>query len=221
MSSPYKIPLVDLRAQHGKLRSKIRQAIDEVVETQQFILGPAVTRFEEQMAAYLRSRFAVGVASGSDALLLALMALNIGPGDGVIVTPFTFFSTVSSITRLGATPFFVDIDPESYLISAEAAEECLDKRTRIEGDPSIDSTAGLRLKAILPVHLFGRSCDMAAFGSLAKKYHMRIVEDVAQGCGARTMIGSQAKNVTGAPQRCNARTARAFSWRFGSTRPTR
>jgi dTDP-4-amino-4,6-dideoxygalactose transaminase len=193
VSSPYKIPLVDLRAQHGKLGSEIRSAIDQVLETQQFILGPAVNRFENQMADYLQCRFALGVASGSDALLLALMALHIGPGDGVIVTPFTFFSTVSSITRLGATPLFVDIDPESYLMSSEAAKKWLDERSRIEGDQTFDFRTGLRLKAVLPVHLFGRCCDMAEFASLAKNYRLQIVEDVAQACGARTMIGGQAK----------------------------
>ena len=99
--------------------------MDEVMESQQFILGPAVKSFEEQISAYLRCAYAVGVASGSDALLLALMALDIGPGDGVITTPFTFFSTVSAITRLGATPLFVDIDPESYLISPAVVERFL------------------------------------------------------------------------------------------------
>ncbi|HSK29245.1 MAG TPA: DegT/DnrJ/EryC1/StrS family aminotransferase, partial [Candidatus Limnocylindria bacterium] len=109
--SPDQIPIVDLRAQHEQIRGEVRRALDQVVEAQQFILGPTVRTFEEQMAAYLGCTHAVGVASGSDALLLALMALGIGPGDGVITTPFTFFSTVSSITRLGATPLFVDIDP--------------------------------------------------------------------------------------------------------------
>src|SRR6185295_6392675 len=98
-----RIPIVDLRAQYARIRTEVRSAIDEVMESQQFILGPTVAQFEAQMASYLNCRQAVGVASGSDALLLALMALDIGPGDAVITTPFTFFSTVSSITRLGAT----------------------------------------------------------------------------------------------------------------------
>src|SRR5574342_98981 len=117
--SPYKIPIIDLRAQYAGLRSQIHQAVDEVLESQRFILGPAVDRFEEQMARYLGCKQAIGVGSGSDALLLALMALDVGPGDSVLVTPFTFFSTVSAITRLGATPLFIDIDPESYLLSAQ------------------------------------------------------------------------------------------------------
>ena len=190
---PYKIPIVDLRAQYAGLRSEIRQAVDAVFESQQFILGPAVKRFEEQMAAYLGCEHAVGVASGSDALLLALMALDVGPGDGVLVTPFTFFSTVSSITRLGATPIFVDIDPDNYLLSAKATAAFLDERGRLERSQTLDGKTGLRLKALLPVHLFGECCAMTEFTALAEKYHLRIVEDVAQACGARVSIAGQSK----------------------------
>ena len=110
----FKIPIVDLRAQYSQIRDEVRRAVDEVSETQQFILGPAVKEFEDRMGAYLGCGSTVGVASGSDALLLALMALGVGPGDAIITTPFTFFSTVSSITRLGAKPLFVDIDPDDY-----------------------------------------------------------------------------------------------------------
>jgi dTDP-4-amino-4,6-dideoxygalactose transaminase len=112
-----KIPIVDLRAQYASIRDQVRSAIDRVAESQQFILGPAVAQFEAEMAGFLGCEHAVGVASGSDALLLALMALGVGPGDAVITTPFTFFSTVSSITRLGARPLLVDIDSDSYLLS--------------------------------------------------------------------------------------------------------
>ena len=129
--TPYKIPIVDLRAQYAKMRDELRSAIDEVTESQQFILGPAVTRFETQIADYLHCGHAVGVASGSDALLLALMALDIGSGDAVITTPFTFLSTVSSITRLGATPLFVDIDDDDYSLSAKALGQLLSERGRI------------------------------------------------------------------------------------------
>lgn len=192
-SQPYKVPLVDLRAQYAGLRSEIRQAVDEVLESQQFILGPAVKHFEDQMVAYLGSDHSIGVASGSDALLLALMALEVGPGDAVLVTPFTFFSTVSSITRLGATPLFVDIDPENYLLSAEATAAFLDERGRRESAQPLDAKTGLRLKALLPVHLFGQCCAMKEFAALAEKYHLRIVEDVAQACGARTTVAGHAK----------------------------
>ena len=185
---PIKVPTVDLRAQYSQLPSEIREAIDEVLETQQFILGPAVKRFEGEMAAYLGGGFAVGVASGTDALLLALMALDIGPGDGVIVPPFTFFSTVSSITRLGATPLFVDSDPESYLLSPVGAAAYVEERCRRDGGQLTESKSRLRVRAVLPVHLFGQCCAMTAFLTLAKKYQLSVIEDVAQACGARTTI---------------------------------
>lgn len=181
---PYKIPLVDLPAQYRKIRAEIRQAIDEVADSQQFILGPAVRRFEDQMAGFLKTKAAIGVASGTDALLLALTALDIGPGDGVLVPPFTFFSSVSSITRLGATPLFVDIEPEGYLIDPAAAAEFLSARCRREGEWYVEPRSRVRVKALLPVHLFGRCCPMSECLTIAKKYRLRIVEDVAQACGA-------------------------------------
>jgi dTDP-4-amino-4,6-dideoxygalactose transaminase len=182
---PFKIPIVDLRAQYAAIREQVRAAFDQVNESQQFILGPAVQNFETQMAAYLNCGNAVGVASGSDALLLTLMALGIGPGDAVITTPFTFFSTVSSITRLGAVPWFVDIDPESFLLSAKLVEaglaEAKSKRT------------GQRVRAILPVHLFGQCCAMNDLLALARKNRLYVIEDVAQACGARMVIGRETK----------------------------
>ena len=190
---PYKIPIVDLQAQYENLRAEIREAIETVLESQQFILGPAVRDFEDQMQRLLRCGFAVGVASGSDALLLALMALDIGPGDAVIVPPFTFFSTVSSITRLGAIPLFIDIDRESFLLSAPAVEQFLSQGSRAQDGQTIDSKTGHRLNALLPVHLFGQACDMAKFNSLAKQYRLRIVEDVAQACGARVSVDGESK----------------------------
>lgn len=183
-AGPYHVPIVDLRAQYGAIRDEVRQAMDEVVESQLFILGPAVQSLEAQMASYLGCGHAVGVASGSDALLLALMALGIGPGDRVITTPFTFFSTVSSITRLGATPLFIDIDPETYLISPLAVEQFF-----AEGrwNPSV------RIKACLPVHLFGQTCAMARLTALAARFDFHIVEDVAQACGARLPMAGQSR----------------------------
>jgi dTDP-4-amino-4,6-dideoxygalactose transaminase len=175
------------------MRAEVLSAIDEVLESQQFVLGPAVSRFEEQMAQYLGCAHAAGVASGSDALLLALMALDIGPGDGVIVTPFTFFSTVSAITRLGATPLFVDIEPSNYLISAGAVEKFLAQRARRENNRTMDAKTGLSIKALLPVHLFGRCCAMAELLPVAQKFGLRVVEDVAQACGARNKIAGAEK----------------------------
>lgn len=192
-SAPFQIPIVDLRAQYATIREQVRHAIDEVNDSQQFILGPAVSKFEAQMAAYLRCLHTVGVASGSDALLLALMALGIGPGDAVITTPFTFFSTVSSITRLGAKPLFIDIDPDTYLISARGIEELLQQRGQKARGGARDGKTGLRIKAILPVHLFGQCCTMNELIALARTYGLQIVEDVAQACGARKVIGGTIK----------------------------
>jgi len=183
-----KIPIVDLRAQYAAIRDQVREAIDTVAESQQFILGPAVNQFETEMATFLGCQHAVGVASGSDALLLALMVLGIGPGDAVITTPFTFFSTVSSITRLGATPLFVDIDSDSYLLSAAKLKAFLRDRGVIKQDQTVDAKTGKHIKALLPVHLFGQVCDMGSLVTLAEAFHLQIVEDVAQACGARVAV---------------------------------
>ena len=191
--SPIRIPIVDLRAQYAKIRAEVRSAIDELADSQQFILGPAVAQFEAQMANYLNCRQAVGVASGSDALLLALMALDIGPGDAVITTPFTFFSTVSSITRLGATPLFVDIGSDGYLLSGQSVEQFLSERGKTNQGVTTEVKSGLRIKALLPVHLFGQCCAMNELAALARRFQLRIVEDVAQACGARMALNGAEK----------------------------
>ncbi|HEX9444985.1 MAG TPA: DegT/DnrJ/EryC1/StrS family aminotransferase [Candidatus Binatia bacterium] len=180
-----KIPILDLQAQYQTIRDEARRAIDEVLESQQFVLGPAVEKFEREAAAYLGGKHAVGVASGSDALLLALMALGIGPGDGVIVPPFTFFATVSAITRLGATPLFADIDPESFLLDVKQVEALL-----TDGKKPV-----ARIQAVLPVHLFGRIAPMAELAALAAAHSLHIVEDVAQAFGARA--GAKAAGAIG------------------------
>lgn len=180
------IPLLDLKAQYHTIRDEVRQAIDEVLESQHFILGPAVRRFEEEAASFLQCRATIGVASGSDALLLSLMALGIGSGDAVVVPPFTFFSTASAITRVGATPIFVDIDPESCLIDLKALAAIVDGRCQPhpKGPGLLEKKSHLQVKAILPVHLFGQSCPMGALLPLTEKYHLWIIEDVAQAFGA-------------------------------------
>ena len=187
---PTKIPLLDLKAQYRTIKGEIRQAIDEVLESQQFILGPTVKRFEEQAVAYLQCGTAISVASGSDALLLSLMALGIGAGDAVLVPPFTFFSTVSSITRLGATPIFVDIEPESCLLDVKKVEALLAERCRPhpDGQGLMESKTQRRIRAVLPVHLFGQCCSMAPLVAIAQRYHLCIVEDAAQAFGARTPL---------------------------------
>ncbi len=187
---PIKVPILDLKAQYHGIRAEVRQAIDEVLESQLFILGSVVQRFEEQAASYLQCSAAIGVASGSDALLLSLMALGIGASHAVLVPPFTFFSTVSSIMRLGATPIFVDIDPESCLMDPSEVETALEERSRPhpDGQGLIELKSQRQIKALLPVHLFGRSCSMAPLLSLARRHHLHIVEDVAQAFGAHVLL---------------------------------
>jgi dTDP-4-amino-4,6-dideoxygalactose transaminase len=191
VSNQYKIPIVDLRAQYDAIRTELRAAVEAVLDSQQFILGPAVSRFEHQMEQYLGCAHAIGVASGSDALLLALMALGVGAGDAVIVTPFTFFSTVSAITRLGARPLFVDIDVGDCLVSPKAVEAFLTERARLANGLTVDTKTGLRIKALLAVHLFGCCRSMPELLSLARRFDLRVVEDVAQACGARISIGGR------------------------------
>ena len=158
-----KIPLLDLQAQYVSLRAPLLSAVERVMDAQQFILGAEVTALEEDIAAYSRSRHAIGCASGSDALLLALQALGVGRGDEVITTPHSFFATASAITRLGAQPVFVDIDPGTYNINEARVAEAVTDRTR----------------ALLPVHLFGQCADMGILGSISKQRGIPLVEDAA------------------------------------------
>ncbi len=163
-----KVPFFDLTAQFKSIEAEIKSALDEVFKTQQFILGPPIQALEEKIAQYCRTRYAMGVASGSDALVLSLMALGIGAGDEVLLPPFTFFATAGSVSRLGAIPVFVDIDPETYNIDPLKIEEKITSKT----------------KAILPVHLFGQCTDMDPLLQIAKTKKLFIIEDAAQALGA-------------------------------------
>jgi len=162
------IPLVDLKAQYDSIKDEIDSAIRRVLRQGQFILGPEVKAFEEEMAAYCGTRFAVGVASGTDALHLALLACGIEPGDEVITTPFTFIATAESIAKCGARPVFVDMEPRTYNIDPAQIEPEINSKTR----------------AIVPVHLYGQPAAMEAVLELAQKYNLRVVEDCAQALGA-------------------------------------
>lgn len=170
------VPLLDLKLQYAPLKAQILAAMEEVADSQALVLGPKTEMFEKAVEAYTGARHAIGVSSGTDAQLVLLMALGIGPGDAVITTPFTFFATAGCIARLGARPVFVDIDPATFNISVPALEEAL-ARTR-------------RPRAIVPVHLFGQCADMAAIVELGRKYGVPVLEDAAQALGARHPLGA-------------------------------
>ncbi len=163
-----KVPFFDLAVQVKSIEDEIRSALDEVFQNQQFIMGPKVKVLEETLAQYCQTRYAVGVASGSDALLLSLMALGVGAGDEVLLPPFTFFATAGSVSRLGATPVFVDIDRETYNMDPSKIEEKVTART----------------KAIIPVHLFGQCADMDPLLRIAQEKRLFVIEDAAQALGA-------------------------------------
>jgi dTDP-4-amino-4,6-dideoxygalactose transaminase len=173
MSDGEAIPLLDLAAQNPPLRPAFREAFERVVTRGQFILGPEVESFERAVAEYLGVKHAIGVSSGTDALLVSLMALGIGPGDEVVTTPFSFFATAGCIARVGATPVFVDVDPTTFNLDASRVADAITPRTR----------------AIMPVHLFGQPCAMRALQELACGRGLPLIEDAAQAIGARTPIG--------------------------------
>ena len=170
-----KVPLLDLKAQYHSIREEILKVTQEVYESQYFILGPKVEALEKEIAEYCSSKHAIGVTSGTDALLISLIAADIGHEDLIITTPYTFFATAGSIARTGAVPVFVDIDPETYNISTSGIENTINTMTNDEKS---------RLKAIMPVHLYGQCADMDPILRIAKKYDLVVIEDAAQAIGA-------------------------------------
>ena len=163
-----RVPVLDLKAQYAAIRDEVMQAIGEVCEGQIFALGPAVAEFEKNIAAYCKSKHAIGVSSGTDALLVSLMALGVKSGDEVITTPFSFFATAGCVVRVGARPVFVDVEPDSYNIDTDAIEEKITEKTR----------------AIIPVHLFGQLARMEAIMEIAERHNLAVIEDAAQAIGA-------------------------------------
>lgn len=163
-----RIPILDLKAQYATIKDEVTRAISEVCESQAFALGPAVAEFEKNIAAYCDCKHAIGVSSGTDALLVSLMALGVEPGDEVITTPFSFFATAGCIVRLGAKPVFVDVDPNFYNIFPAGIEEKITKKTQ----------------AVIPVHLFGQIAPMKAITETASQHDIAVVEDAAQAIGA-------------------------------------
>jgi len=178
------VPLLDLKPQYQPLAGEIQEAIGKVCASQHFILGPAVKELEASVAAYSQCRFGIGVSSGTDALLLALMALEIGAGDEVITSPFTFFATAGTIARSGARPLFCDIDPATFNLSPAAVEAFINAQCVERGGQLRHQRTGGRVRALMPVHLYGQVADMAPFTRLAQRYGLRIIEDAAQAIGS-------------------------------------
>jgi len=178
-----RVPLLDLSAQYQALAGPIRQQIDEVLQTQRFILGPKVEQFESALCDYTGTKFAIGVSSGTDALLAVLMALEIGPGDAILTTPYSFFATAACIARVGATPLFVDMDPATFNISAAALRSFIEKNCR-QTDGVLMTRERQAVRLIIPVHLFGLCCDMDAIMEIAREFDLLVVEDAAQAIGA-------------------------------------
>jgi dTDP-4-amino-4,6-dideoxygalactose transaminase len=176
MSTPINVPLLDLKAQYAPMKKEIMEAIERVVESQYFIMGPDVAELEAEIAKYVGSKFAIGCASGSDAIMLALMALGVGRDDEVICPSFTFFATGGYTTKVGAIPVYAEIDPVTYNMEPDHVRQ-LAKKCK-------------RLKAIMPVHLFGQAADMDAYMAIGKELGVPVVEDAAQAIGTKDASGA-------------------------------
>jgi dTDP-4-amino-4,6-dideoxygalactose transaminase len=174
-----KVPMLDLQAQYEPIKDEVLEAIKEVFDSKQFIMGPKIVALENEIATYCGCKHAIGVSSGTDALIISLMALGIGAGDEVITTPFTFFATAGSISRVGATPIFVDVDPDTYNINPDLIEAKITSKT----------------KAIIPVHIFGQMADMDKIMDIAKKHNLKVIEDAAQaiGCNYKSSVDGKIK----------------------------
>jgi len=186
------VPLLDLKLQYRPLAAQIQAAIAQVCAGQHFILGPAVRELESAVAAYSQCKFGIGVSSGTDALLLALMALDIGSGDAVITSPFTFFATAGTIARNGARPLFCDIDPVTFNLDPAAVAAFIAQQCEPRGSELIHRGSGARVRAIMPVHLYGQLADMAALMQIARQHRLKVIEDAAQAIGAADAAGQRA-----------------------------
>ena len=190
-----KVPLLDLKPQYQALKPAIDAALLRVAESQYFILGPEVKALEAATAAYSGCKFGIGISSGTDALLVALMALDIGAGDEVITSPYTFFATAGTIARVGARPLFVDIDPETFNISPAAIERFIDSQCETRAGGLFNRATGGRVRSIMPVHLYGQMADMTRIKAIAQRHQLSIIEDAAQAIGAEDAQGRRACSV--------------------------
>lgn len=178
------VPLLDLKLQYRPLAAEIQTVIEKVCASQAFILGPSVKELEADVADYSQCRYGIGVSSGTDALLLALMALEIGAGDEVITTPFTFFATAGTIARAGARPLFCDIDPVTFNLSPSAVASLISTQCELRGHDLVNRQTGGKVKALMPVHLYGQVAAMGPLMEVAHKNGLRVIEDAAQAIGA-------------------------------------
>lgn len=190
-----KVPLLDLKAQYREIRSDVESVIAEVCESQHFVMGPHVTRLEADVAAYSQARFGIGVSSGTDALLVALMALDIKAGDEVITSPFTFFATGGVVARVGARPIFCDIDPVTYNVSPAAVRRFIEERCERRDGVLRNKSTGGAVRALVPVHLFGQTADMDALMAIAAEHGLSVVEDAAQAIGSEVPGGRRAGSI--------------------------
>jgi dTDP-4-amino-4,6-dideoxygalactose transaminase len=178
-----RVPLLDLKDQYRTLSGPIRAELDEIFASQRFILGPKGEEFEQAICQFLGVPHAIGVSSGTDALLAALMVLQIGPGDAILTTAYSFFATAGSIARVGATPIFLDIDAATYNLSAGVLRSYIENRCRKSGEKLLDQS-GQTICAVMPVHLFGLCCEMDEIMQIAREHDLLVIEDAAQALGA-------------------------------------
>ena len=181
------VPLLDLKAQLKTIEKDVKDAVNEVIDSTRYIMGPMVEELEAKIAEYVGAKYATGVSSGTDALLISLMALDVKLGDIVITTPFSFFATAGVIARLGATPAFVDIDPDTYNLSPAALRNWLESETEKRN----------KVKAVIPVHLYGQCADMDSILEIAREYNISVVEDAAQAIGTRYPLKTGVKKAGG------------------------
>ena len=184
-----RVPLLDLSQQYATLAEPILGQIEEVLSRQNFILGPKVGAFEAAIARFCGSPHAIGVSSGTDALLAVFMAMGWGPGDAVITSDYSFFATGGCVARTGATPVFIDIDPVTYNLSTTALERYLTESCRRQSDGSLRTPKGEKIRAIVPVHLYGLCCEMESLLELAARHRIEVIEDAAQALGAEYRSG--------------------------------
>ena len=187
-----RVPLLDLKPQYQSFKAELAPILERVYDSQTFILGPEVTALEAAVARYSNAAHGIGVSSGTDALLLALMGLDIGPGDEVITSPYSFFATGGTVARVGARPVYLDIDPTTYNLSPVAVARFLSEGCETRAEGLVNRQTGGRVKALMPVHLYGQCADMAALLELARRHRLAVIEDAAQAIGAEGAGGRRA-----------------------------